>query len=204
VPEREAIAPHEISLAVWDLASPVVAGRRATLKAGASCPSGCDLTGTRIDIYDESGARVGGGRLGPAPWPETAALYWAELDVAAPEGDGDHAWSVHASAPETLHGSATAVVSVVAVSPPEFRVTVEVSEQGSGVPLAGVELRVGRFRAATDEQGHARVEVPGGTYELCAWKLGYAMLSRTTHVAADTTIRLEVAAASEPDQPYWM
>lgn len=202
--EREAIAPHDLSLAVWDLASPVVAGRPATLKVGLACPAGCDLTGTRIDIYDETGTKVGGGTLGSVPWPATTALYWAELDVAAPEGEGDHAWSLQAAAPEPLHERATSIVRFVAVRPPEHGVTVEVIEKGSGVPLAGVELRMGRFRAATNDAGVARVEVPGGTYDVSAWKIGYDVLSSTVHVAADTSIRLEVAVAPEPEQPYWM
>lgn len=204
---------------MWDLAGPVVAGRRATLKIGIACRSGCDLTGTRIDIYSETGKRVGGGRLGSAPWPATTALYWAELDVAAPEAEGDHAWSVHTSAPldqargalsdsrkapEPLHGQATSIVRVVAVRAPEHRVTVAVIEKGSGVPLTGVELRLGRFRAATNEAGIARVEVAGGTYEVSAWKIGYDVLSSTAHVAADTTIHLEIAVAPQPEQPYWM
>jgi len=83
-------------------------------------------------------------------------------------------------------------------------VTLQVIETGSGVPLTGVELRVGRFRAASNEVGIAHVDVPGGTYEVCAWKIGYDLLSRTAHVAGDTTIHLEVAVAPEPEQPYWM
>jgi hypothetical protein len=204
VSEREEIASHETSFAVWDLASPVVAGRRATLKVGIACPSGCDLAGTRIDVYDETGARVGGGSLGSSPWPATTALYWAELDVAAPEAEGDHSWSLQATAPEPSHGHASSIVRFVASRPPEHRVTLEVIEKGSGAPVTGVELRLGRFRAATNEAGIAQVEVPGGTYEVCAWKIGYDVLSRTADIADDTTIHLEVAAAPEPQQPYWM
>ena len=213
--EREEIASHashDTSLAVWDLASPVVAGRRATLKVGIACPSGCDLTGTRIDVYNETGTRIGGASLGSAPWPATTALYWAELEVAAPEAEGDHSWSLQATAPldhargrpEPSHGHATSIVRFVASRPPEHRVTLEVIDKGSGVPLTGVELRLGRFRAATNEAGIAHVEVPGGTYEVCAWKIGYDVLSITAQIAGDTTIHLEVAVAPEPEQPYWM
>jgi hypothetical protein len=184
--------------------APVVAGRRAALKVGVACASGCDLSGTRIDVFDETGTRVGGGHLGPALWPGTTALYWADVDVAAPEAEGDHSWSLHATASESSHGHATSIVRFVAVGPPEHRVTLEAIEKASAVPLGGVELRLGRFRAATNEAGLAQVDVPGGTYEVSAWKIGYDVLSRTAHVAADTTIRLEVAAAPEAEQPYWM
>jgi hypothetical protein len=214
VSKREEIASpniHATSLAVWDLASPVVTGRRAMLKVGIACSSGCELTGTHVDVYNETGTRVGGGRLGSAPWPGTTALYWAELDVAAPEVEGEHSWTLEATPldqargePEPSHGHASSIVRLVAMRPPEHRVALEVIEKGSGVPLAGVELRLGRFRAATNEAGIAHVEVPGGVYEVCAWKIGYDVLSSTAHVAGDTTICLEVAVAREPEQPYWM
>jgi hypothetical protein len=201
VPERD---DHTTSLASWDLTSPVVAGRPATLKVGVACSSGCDLTGTRIDVYNETGTRVGTGSLGSQPWPATAALYWVELDVAAPDAEGDHAWTLQAITPEPLHVHAASTVRFVAVRPPEHRVTLEVMEKGSGAPLAGVELRVGRFRAATSDAGIAQIELPGGSYEVCAWKIGYDLLSSTVDVNADTTIHLEVAVAPEPEQPYWM
>jgi hypothetical protein len=46
--------------------------------------------------------------------------------------------------------------------------------------------------------------VPAGSYQVAAWKIGYDLLSTTADVDADITIRLEVAAAARPEQPYWM
>jgi len=195
---------HHASIAVWDLTSPVVIGRRTTLKAGIACSSGCNLTGSRIDIYDEAGTRVGGGDTGTVPWPATSALYWAELEVEAPETEGEHAWSVHAAASGTAHAHITSVVRFTASRPPEHHVRLEVIEQGSGAPVAGVELRVGRFRVATDDAGTAHVDVPGDAYEVCAWKLGYQMLSHTADIAGDTTIQLVMSVEAVPEQPYWM
>ena len=195
---------HETSLAVWDMTSPVVAGGRATLKVGVACQCGCDLSRTRIDVYDETGSRLAEGSPGPAPWPATNALYWVELDVAAPGSEGDHALHLQATALEASHGQVTSVVRFVASRPPEHHVTLEVIEKGSGVPLAGVELRLGRVRAVTNDAGLAHLDVPGGTCEVCAWKIGYDLLSQPALVAGDTTIRLEVAVTPEPEQPYWM
>lgn len=195
---------HQVTLAVWDLASPVVIGRPTTLKAGIACPSGCDLTGVHLDICDETGRRIGGGVTGAVPWPDTRALHWVECEVAAPDVEGEHAWSVQATAPGTVHEHAASIVHVVASKPPEHTVTLEVIETGSGVPLAGVELRLGAFRAATNDAGVAQLEVPRGTYELCGWKLGYALLSATADIASDATIRLEVTPEPQPEQPYWM
>jgi hypothetical protein len=208
VPEAERSGPgeknHDTSLAVWDVSSPVVAGRRATLKVGITCPSNCDLTGTRVDVYHEAGARVGGGEIMSGPWPGTDALYWTECDVVAPPTEGEHAWNVRAALPGDSHGHAAAMVRVLASRPPEHRVTLEVIEKGSGRPVGGVELRVGAFRTSTSDRGIAQVEVPSGTHDMSAWKVGYELLSTTTDITGDTTVRLEFATVDPRDQPYWM
>jgi hypothetical protein len=200
----EAASPHEASLAVWDLASPLVIARPTALKIGIACPSGCSLSGTTIDIRDEKGSTIASGRIGSEPWPDTLALYWVELDVAAPETEGTHAWSIHATSRDAVHPPLESIVRLVTSRPPEHRVTFEVIERGSGTPLAGVELRVGPFRAVTDDGGIACVDVPGGIYEVCAWKIGHDLVSTTAGVAGDMTIRLEVTAARQAEQPYWM
>ena len=200
MPEHE----HGTSLAVWDLSSPVVIGRRATLKVGLSCTSGCNLSGTPVEVYNDAGERVGTGTLGSAPWPATAALYWVEIEIAPTEAEGDQSWRIDATTLEPTHSSATSVVRAVVCKPPEHRVTLELVDNNSQLPLGGVELRLGSFRAATDEAGIAHVEVPSGSYELGTWKLGYEMVSKTVHIANDTTIHLELTREPEPEQPYWM
>jgi len=203
VSKPEDVASHETSLAVWDLASPVVAGRRATLKVGAACSRGCDLTGTAIAIHEEIGRSVGGGTLGPTPWPVTSALYWTELDVAAPDTEGAYSWTLQAT-PEPSHEQVSSPCCFIAVNPPEHRVTLKVVEKHTGAPVDAVELRLGICRAATNEAGVAQVEVPGGAYDVTAWKIGYEILSSTADVAGDMSIQLEVASAADPEQPYWM
>jgi hypothetical protein len=200
VPERE----HTTSLAVWELSSPVVIGRRATLKVGVACPLGCNLSGTSVDVYNEAGARVGGGTLGPAPWPATAALYWAELEIDPSDADGDQAWSIRATTADPAHGDATSIVRFVACRPPDHRVTLEVVDKDSGLPLGGVELRLGRFRGATNNVGMAHVDVPAGMYEVSGWKLGYDLISSTADIVGDVTMHIEMALTREPEQPYWM
>jgi hypothetical protein len=199
VPEPE----HGTSLAVWDLSSPVVIGRRPTLKVGVSCTSGCNLSGTPVDVYNDAGERIGTGTLGSAPWPATAALYWTELDLVAPQREGDVSLDILAT-PTLPHADATSVMTFVVSRTPEHRVTLEVIDKASGAPLAGVELRLGRFRATTDDAGIAYVEVPGGAYEVGTWKNGYQVLSQTAAIAGDTTVHLELTAEPEVERPYWM
>jgi hypothetical protein len=215
VPERDPSTPlgaspstalwasHDTSLAVWDLSSPLVVGRRPTLKVGLSCTSGCNLSGTPVEVYNDAGERIGAGTLGSALWPATASLYWAELDLAAPEREGDLSLDIHAK-PTMPHAEATSGVTFVVSRPPEHRVTLHLIDKISGAPLAGVELRLGRFRATTDDAGIAYVEVPGGTYEVGAWKNGYQVLSQTAAIASDTTVHVELTAEREVERPYWM
>lgn len=193
---------HEISLAVWDLASPIFTGRRAKLKVGVSCADGCDLSGTAVDVYDETGERIGAGTLGSTAWPATTALYWAEIDLVALQCEGDMSLRIHAS-PALPHADATSVVRIVVASPPEHRVTLHVIDDTSGGPLAGVELRLGRFRTTSNDVGIAYVEVPRGTYEVGTWKNGYEIASKTVVVDEDTTIQLELTAEPEVEPPYW-
>lgn len=197
-------ANHDISLAVWDVPSPLVIGHRQTIKVGVTCPAACRLAATRIEVRDAGGVLVGGGDLGAVPWPGTDALYWAEIDVDAPDAEGEHAWTVHARASEPTHAGATSSVRFVACGRPEHRVTLEAIANGNGAAVPGVELRVGRFRAATDDAGIGHVEVPGGTYDVETWKNGYQAVSKTVAIAADTTIRLELIALPELERPYWM
>ena len=199
MPEPE----HGTSLAVWDLSSPVVIGRRATLKVGLSCTSGCNLSGTPVDVCNDAGERIGTGTLGSEPWAATAALYWAELELAAPDREGDLSLDIHVT-PKLPHTDATSVVTFVVSRPPEHRVTLHVIDKASGAQLAGVELRLGSFRTVTNDDGRAQVEVPGGSYDVGTWKNGYEVLSRTVDITCDTTIRLELAAVPELEQPYWM
>jgi hypothetical protein len=194
---------HDVSLAVWDLTSPVVIGRRPTLKVGLSCTSGCNLSDTTVDVYDDAGQRIGSGTLGPEPWQETAALYWTEVDLVAPEREGDVSLQVCA-APALPHADATSVVRFVVSRQPEHRVTLRVTDKATGVPLAGVELRLGRFRTASNEHGIALMDVPGGSYDVGTWKNGYDVLSTRVDVTGDTSLQLELAAVPQPEQPYWM
>ena len=103
---------HEISLAVWDVPSPVIAGRRTTIRVGVTCPEGCNLSGTAVDVYNDTGEHVGAGTLRSEPWPATAALYWAELDLVAPERTGELSLCISAT-PMLPHDDATSIVRCV-------------------------------------------------------------------------------------------
>ena len=202
----EDVPLHEISLAVWDLATPLVVGRPGTVKVGAKCSEGCSLTAQTIEILTEAEVGAGSGRLGPTPWPGTGALYWSEVDLIAPAKEGRHTWTVilTPSNLELPHTGAASRLSFLAVPLPEHCVTVRVVEKGTETPVGGVEVRLGPFRSVTGEGGFAKVELPGGSYDLVVWKLGYQAPPRPVEVAADTSFHVEIELAPEPEQEYWM
>lgn len=198
--------PHETTLAVWDLASPLVVGRRSTIKVGAKCSRGCDLTGADIELRSDTGFKVGSAKLGATPWPGTSALYWTEVDLTVPATEGPYSWTVavQAAERESPHQQASSTFRFVVVKPPEHSVTLKITRKDTEAAVEDVEVRLGVFRAATDEAGSATVEVPRGTYDLTAWKAGYEVASRTVEVTGDVDIELQIVPAPDQDEQYWM
>lgn len=203
MPEHETLLAHDVSLAAWGLPSPLVAGERATLTVGISCSAGCNLAGTRLDVREESGRELGASDAGSTPWPASRSLYWTTIDVPAPDAEGDLVWILSAVCPAP-HPRVSTSVRGVAVRRPEHRITIEIVEKESAANLGGVAVRLGLFRATTDDSGTTRLEVPGGTYQVTAWKLGYVLPTTTVHVNGAASVRLEAVPAPLPEEPYWM
>ncbi len=100
----EDVTPHKISLAVWDLQSPLVVGRSAKMKVGAKCSAGCPLTGQDAEIHNRTEVR-GRGTLGPTPWPGTSALKVTEKKTDVPVRDVEVRLGPHRGSTDDL-GSA--------------------------------------------------------------------------------------------------
>jgi hypothetical protein len=193
--------PHATSLAVWANPSPVVMGNSFKIKVGAKSSGACELQGAQVEIQDETGARIGVGTLGETPWVDTGALYWTEVDLAAPMKEGVVSWSVR-FAPAALkipHDGSAAEFSFATVRPPEHSVTVNVVEKGTGVPIANAQVRVGAHRASTDDSGLATLKTSSGTYDVIAWKGGYQSPSMTVAVTEDVRVQIEAVAIPKED-----
>jgi hypothetical protein len=200
--------PHETSLAVWAIPSPVVTGQPFTIKVGAKSTTGCDLKGQRIAVCNEAGDVLAGGALGDTPWPGTSALYWTELALAAPAEAGMFSWSVKfdAAALALPHHGASSCFSIAIVSPPEHRLTVRVVERETATPIENAQVRLGAYRAATGDTGRAELMMPKGSYDLDVWKSGYEAPTTTVAIDADVTVEVAVAALPEenPDAVWQM
>ncbi|MBI2149826.1 MAG: hypothetical protein HYU27_04380 [Acidobacteria bacterium] len=193
--------PHPASMAVWAVPSPVVMNRSFKVKAGVKCSAGCPLAGQLVEVRDEAGTPIGSGRLGETPWPETSALYVAEVELAAPATEGMRAWTARFAAAELElpHEEASATFSFRIALPAEHRVTVKVTDKETEAPLENVEVSLGVYRASTDVEGLAGLELPGGVYDLEAWKAGYETLPRIVEVTKDLVIQVEASFSPETD-----
>jgi len=201
--------PHPTSMAVWDVPSPAIMSRSFKAKVGVKCSAACQLAGRLVQVVDEEGIQIGGSTLGDTPWPGTSALYVAEVELTAPGTEGLALWSAMfaAAEPGLPHDEASATFSFRTARPPEHRVRVRVVEKETEAPLEDVEVRLGVYRASTDAAGLASLELPGGVYELNAWKSSYETFPRTVEVGKDLMIRVEAQVAPEKDpdgERVWM
>jgi hypothetical protein len=195
------VKPHAASLAVWAAPNAAIAGELFTLKAGAKCSDGCDLSGQRIEVCDAAGAVVASGQTGATPWPGTAALYWTELTLPAPVDVGPAAWSARldANALDVPHDCAAASFSVTVIRPPEHTLTVKVVAKDTAAPIEDADIRLGACRARTGPSGVAQVRIGKGRYELHVWKAGYETPATAVEVRADAFVEIEALALPDDD-----
>jgi hypothetical protein len=199
--------PHDTSLAVWAVPSPIVMNHPFRIQVGATCSAGCDLKGKEIEIGDETGAIIARGQLGEIPWEGTRALYWTEVDLVAPAREGATSRSIRFAPTELQlpHGGASARFGFETVRPPQYSVTIKVVQKKTGTPVADAQLRLGVYFACSDQTGLAKVAMPQGTYTLDVLKTGYEALSQVLDVNGDITVKVAVAVIP-PENPdaYWL
>jgi hypothetical protein len=148
------------------------------------------LRGQRVEILDEHGLVVAEGKLGDLPQAGTSALYSTEITLEAPDQPGvyEHLVRFSGTALELPHESASASFTFRSLERPEHTVTVRMVLEGIEARKQGVEVRVGRYQAFTDETGVARVGVPKGVHELTFWRVDLEPTSTRTEVTDDVCI----------------
>jgi hypothetical protein len=191
---------NAISLAVWDVPMPVIAGERFSIKVGAKSASGRTLAGGRVEVSDSTGAVIATGTLGDAPLPETEALYWTALDVRAPAEQqvAEYAVRLVAGQGEPAHHAVATRFSVAATAKPGHTLTVKITEQTSAAALDGVEVRLGSFHARTDKSGHAELRVCKGTYQLQLWR--NAHIAKPEPITIDRDVSVELTMTHVPEE----
>ncbi len=198
VPVR--VRPHDTSLAVWAIPSPVVTSRPFAIKVGAKSAAGCDLARMPIAVRDAAGMVLASDVLGDTPWPGTSSLYWTELTLVAPAEAGMFSWSVEFAAADLAlpHQGSSSRFSIAIVDPPEHRLTIKVVEQETASPVENAQVRLGAYRAKTGGAGFAELMVPKGAYDLNVWKSGYE--APTASIVIDADLAVEIAITPIPEE----
>jgi hypothetical protein len=196
------IKDHATDIRVWDAPSSVAVGGKFGIKVGVECSSECSLAGQEVEVLDHNGASVATGSLGEEPWPETTALYWTEMEVAAPSTEGRFRWQARLPEPdlEVTHGEASCTFALAVAKKAECIVTIEVGAEDAETPLkkARVRLRPQIYRgstymAETGEDGAARLQVPAGMYQLYVWGDEHEKVVPSVKVEGDLTITVELS-----------
>lgn len=193
LPIEFATVPHRTSLAVWEVTSPSVANGVLKLRVGARCSCACSLAGEHVEIYDDSGCRVGDVELGKEPLDGTAALHWAEAALRAPGAEGVSRWSarLRTTTIALAHEEAAAIFSLRTDRPPDHRVTVVLRASETGASIGEAEVRLGLYVGWTDTSGQATFELPKGCYELGLRADGFEAPPTTVEVCEDVTVGIE-------------
>jgi hypothetical protein len=188
--------PHETSMAVWDVPSAAVAQSPVKVSVGLRCAAGCRLTGEVIEIVDEAGMTAGRGVLGESALPGTTALYWTEIEIAAPDGRGviSHRVSFSSAGPDLPHAASHASFSFRTTGRPEHHVTIEVVNKDTGAAVGEVEVALGPYLRVTDADGRLQMAIPAGVYHVSVRKDGFSAEPVEAHVTADTSLRIAGAA----------
>jgi hypothetical protein len=201
--------PHATRIVVWDTPAAVESGASLHLKVGVKCAAECRAAGWRVAIRDAEGRNLASAAVGDVAWPGTAALYFAELELRAPDTAGLHAWEAVLE-PETgegdrpAHVAARAQFHLRAVPAPECVVKVVAVDAASRAPVRGARVVVHPYRAVTDEQGVAEIRVPKGAYRLFVSGRDYFPFRSDGEVSADVTIRAELDVDRGPsDAELW-
>jgi hypothetical protein len=191
-----------ISLAVWDVPMPAVAGEKFSIKVGAKSASSLALAGCRVEVSDSTGTVMAMGTLGKAPLPETEALYWTAIDMPAPtqEQFAEYAVRLMSNADDPAHNATATRFSVTVTAKPEHKLTVKVTEQTTAKALGGVEVRVGAFGGRTDSAGRAELRVGKGEYQLQLFRTAHIAPAKPIDIKGDASVELTMLHVPE-DHP---
>ena len=200
------VKPHSTRVVVWDLPPAIECGKTFPVKLGVKCSSGCRPDGWVIEVLDHDGKTLSRTGLGDDAWPDTVALYYAEIDLTAPDAEGLYSWEVRvpAAGMDVPHAGCIGGFGVRVVPSPECVLTVEAIDRETAVPVTGARVVVHPYRAFTDERGVAEMRIPKGDYRLFVSGRDYLPFRRDGEIKADVAIRAELALDRElSDADVW-
>lgn len=198
--------PHSMRVISWDAPSAIECGEKFSVKIGVKCSSECRPDHWMLEVNDHEGNKLASTTLSDEAWPDTTGLYYAEVELIAPDSEGLYRWEARISTTDLdiPHGECVAGFNVRVVATPECIVTVEAIDLESQTPLEGARVVVHPYRTFTDARGLAEVRVPKGEYRLFVSGKNYFPFRSDNKVQTDLTIRAELAVDRElSDADVW-
>ncbi len=200
------VKPHTTRVVVWDVPSTIESGEKFSVKLGVKCSSECRPDGWTVEVRDQDGKERATATLRGEPWPGTSALYYAEVELSAPDTEGLYTWEAKAPGDglDLPHAEAVALFGVRVVPAPECLLTVLAIDAESQTPVQGAKVVVHPYKTFTDERGVAEVRVPKGEYRLFVSGKNYFPFRSDGEMKADVTITAELAVDRElSDADIW-
>lgn len=187
------VKPHRIALNIWGVPSPVPQGETFKVSIGAKCSAGCSLSGLPLAIEDDK-QRVVFGHLGEEVLPQTNGVYWTEQELTAPEEEALHKWVIRCCTQEleTQHHIQPETFLCLITKPSAHRVMIEVLDKYEGTPIAEAYVMLGLYKATTDANGVAVLEVPEGSQELYVTKADFLSFQASFMISKGSSIKAEL------------
>ncbi len=201
-----AVVAHQISPVVWGVPSAISRGTAFPAKIGARCTSDCATSGWKVQVRDHNGEVVAETETGTALWQGTSGLYYAEIDLDAPDEVGLFEWnaSVEASGSDLPHMAGVRKFGVRITPPADSTLHVEAVDRESGAPIEGLKVVAHPFNALTGSDGTAVINLPSDTYRVMVSGKGYVPRSVEGKVEGNENLRVELEQDIGPtDADYW-
>ena len=200
------IQPHGTRVVVWDVPATIECGETFSVKVGVKCSSECRPDGWTVAVRDHDGKQRASGTTSSEPWPDTAGLHYAQVELTAPDAVGLHTWEARApvNALDIPHAEGVARFGVRAVPTPECLLTVVAVDVENQTPVEGAKVVAHPYKTSTDEHGVAKVRVPRGEYRLFVSGKKYFPFRSDCDVKADLTIKADLSIDRElSDADIW-
>jgi len=166
------VVAHVTGMAVW-VAHPVFAGGTFELDIGINCIHGCSLAGQKVTIH-HNGELLTSVEM-KEPQAPMLGLYHATATLSAPLEAGRDTLECRFEPEgiELAHAPSTRSFSYAIVPKPQTRLEITISETEKGTPVEEAHLAIYSaggyvYRAQTDAQGNAAIELPYGEYRIRA------------------------------------
>lgn len=184
--------PHTISLAVWGMPFPAIAGERVNVKVGARCNNDCTLEGLPIRIQNEQNEVVASSVLGSDFWPSSKGLYWTDLNFEVPNEAKSYTYTALIDASEK-HETAETKLSFLASPMPQHKLEVVVIDRNTKKAIPSATVSLHPYVVRSDDAGKAIIMAAETEGELRVQADNYEEEIRYMMVDKDfeTTIALE-------------